>query len=660
MSTETEPVLGFAGYVLDAHQRLLTGPDGQPVNISSRAFDTLLYLAQHPHELVDKQRLMKAVWPTSVVEENNLNQQISALRRMFGEAPSDHRFIVTVMGRGFRFVQDVRPVASLPPSAPHSVVPPSRVAPAAERGDSDESVPRSVPVARSRRWLEFRPVVAAALVLLLMAGAAFVLLVGREPQRAAATPGTQSIAVLPFADMSPDEDQAYFVDGLSEELLNALGKLEGLRVIGRTSSFSFRGRNDDARTVGAALGVRHVLEGSVRRDGDRLRITARLVDAGDGAQLWADTYDRTLGDVFAIQKEIAGSVATTLELALRPARAFRAGATQNIEAYDVYLAARAVMNTGGTPRARDAIALLERAVEVDPDFALAWASLAEAYTYAADFPGASALPLTALEVQQRVSRAALRAFELAPDAPETLRAAGMVSMQNRDWIEAERRLRRAVALAGPYDYDANFHYAWFLTNVGRASEAIVYEERAMRAEPLLMRPVTFLAAIYEMRGDLDEAEALLASSARLTGHEQMRREALFMISLARQDRDGLRRLLLERGDPPHSLLDDPPLALEELRQRYTDAAARGARSPFLPVAIFASFLGDEELALDALHELGPTQNVHVLWRRTLREVRNSPGFADLVQDLGLADYWRASGDWGEFCRETTGGEFVCG
>ena len=420
-------------------------------------------------------------------------------------------------------------------------------------------------------------------------------------------------------------------------MLNALGKLEGLRVIGRTSSFAFRDTAGDAREVGVALGVQHVLEGSVRRDGDRLRITARLVDAEDGAQLWADAYDRQLGIVFAIQKEIAGSVAATLELTLRPKSAAAiAGGTLDVEAYGRFLEARAVMNTGGSPRARDAIALLERAVELNPEFALAWAALAEAYTFAVDFPAASALPLSALEVQQRVSRAALLAFELAPEAPETLLAAGMVSMQNRDWAEAERRSRRAVELAGPYDYDANFGYAWFLMNVGRVGEAIPYEERAMRAEPLLMRPVTFLAALHEMRGELDKAETLLATSADLDGHEQMRTEALFMINLAQQDRDGLRRLMLERGDPPHPVLDDPQLALEELSERYADAEARGVYSPFLSVAIFASFLGDEELALAALRQSGRRRTcTSALARKHCAKSNAAPrSSADLVRDLG--------------------------
>lgn len=217
-------------------------------------------------------------------------------------------------------------------------------------------------------------------------------------------------------------------------------------------------------------------------------------------------------------------------------------------------------------------------------------ALAEAYTFAADFPPSSALPLAPLELQQRISRAALRAFELAPDAPETLRSAGMVSMQNRDWAEAERRLRRAVELAGPYDFDANFRYAWFLVNVGRVTEAIPYEERAMRAEPLLMRPVAFLAALHEMRGDCDKAEALLQASVDRRGDDALRKQALIMVHLARGDRSALRRLLTDDGERPCPLLDNPQQALEELHQSYTHATRSGAHGQLIPVALFAAFL----------------------------------------------------------------------
>jgi TolB-like protein/DNA-binding winged helix-turn-helix (wHTH) protein len=653
MTTPAEPVLAFAGYVLDTRRRLLIGPDGASIDISSRAFDTLHYLASHPHELIEKHRLMKAVWRSSVVEENNLTQQISTLRKLLGEAAGEHRFIVTVARQGYRFVQDVQEVASLPtvPDAPAGSSSPS-IGTLPDQADARAGNPRV--------WR--RPgtmAAAAAAAVVLMLGAAYLLLAGRGSEQAAPTE-TPSIAVLPFADVSPNADQAYFADGLSEELLNALGQLPGLRVIGRTSSFSFKGKNQDVRQIAAALGVHHVLEGSVRRDGHRLRITAQLVDATNGSQLWAETYDRGVGDVFTIRKHIADSVAGTLKVAPAPAQvAGSAGETRDIEAYEAYLAARAVMDNGGSTQAREAIDLLERAVELDPDFALAWAALAEAYTFAADFPPSSISPLAAVELQQSISGAALRAFELAPDAPQTLRSAGMVSMQNRDWAEAERRLRKAVELAGPYDYDANFLYAWFLMNVGRVTEAIPYEERAVRAEPLLLRPVTFLAALYEMRGELDNAESLMLSSAQLRGNEALRTQALVMIYLARRDDRSLRSVLADTGGRV-SYLDDPQLALEELRERYADAAGRGARGQLIPVAIFASFLGDHALSLEALRAYAPTtQNLQGLWRPVLGEVRRQPGFDELVQDLGLVDYWRSSGVWGEFCEEIGSGGLMC-
>jgi TolB-like protein/DNA-binding winged helix-turn-helix (wHTH) protein len=626
-------ILQFAGYFLDARRRLLIGPDGVPVEIPSRAFELLQVLASHPHQLLDKRRLMQAVWPNSVVEENNLNQQISVLRKLLGDTSGHHRFIVTVTGQGFRFVQDVRELESLPP--------------AAERATEDSR----------RRW-SLRPAAVAAAAVVLMLGAAFILLAGRESSPGAAGEAP-SIAVLPFADVSPDRDQGYFADGLSEELLNALGRLNGVRVIGRTSSFSFKGKSEDVREVAETLGVRHVLEGSVRREGERLRITAQLVDAGSGSQLWAESYDRRLGDVFEIQKQIADSVAATLQLRLQPVRlAALAGGTRNLEAYDAYLSARAVTNEGGSNRAREAVSFLERAVQLDPDFALAWAALAETYTFAMDFAPSSDLPLTPLELQQRISRAAMRAFELAPEAPQTLRSAGMVSMQNRDWAEAERRLRKAVELAGPYDYESNLFYAWFLMNVGRPGEAIPYEERAKRAEPLLMRPVALLAMLYEMRGELDKAEALLLGSSHLQGHESMRRKGQIMVQMARGDRSGLRRLLAPEG-MPCPLLDDPSQALEVFRQEYEDATRTGAQSQFVPVAIFSSFLGDKQLSLNALRALGTSQHLHSLWRTVLSDVRRLPEFPEYMQEIGLVDYWRASGNWGEFCRETGSGGITC-
>lgn len=499
-------LLAFGGFLLDIRNRSLIGPDGTALDISSRAFETLRVLVSHPHELVDKHQLMAAVWPNRIVEENNLNQQISTLRKLLGDTPSDHRFIVTVTGQGYRFACDVERIESLP----------------AVRRESG----------RRRSIASWRgPAVAAA--------------------------GTAAL------------------------------------------------------TLGTVLG-------------------------------------------FHAWREARTAVTPREPAAVLPAT----GGTRKVDAYDAYLAARAVTNSGGTALARDAIPLLERAVELDPEFALAWAALAEAYTYAADFPASSALPLTRAEIEQRISRAALRAFELAPDAPQTLRSAGMVSMQNRDWVEAERRLRRAVEIAGPYDYDANLLYALFLMNVGRATEARAYVERAMRAEPLLLRPVTFMAALHEMRGELDEGEALLRSRSDLAGDVTMRRNALVMIELGRGDAAGLRSVMAEFG-LPNETVDDSPRALQDLRRYFAATERDGASAELLPLAAFASFHGDQALALEMLGALGPTQNLHALWRPALRDVRRQPRFDVVVEQLGLVDYWQRSGNWGEFCHGTPSGGFSC-
>jgi DNA-binding winged helix-turn-helix (wHTH) protein/Tfp pilus assembly protein PilF len=509
MSAAAEkPILAFAGFVLDVRRRSLFGPDGMAIDISSRAFETLHFLVSHPHELIDKQRLMGAVWPNRIVEDNNLNQQISALRKLLGEAPGEHRFIVTVTGLGYRFVQDVVQLDGFPAA----------------------NEPAQADVTRGSRapWPSWSAAAGAAALALAVAVASAVL-IGRE-----------------------------------------------LRPVTETAS----------------------------------QLTPLAIKGG----------------------------------------------TRNIEAYDAYVAARAVTNNGGTALAQEAIPLLERAVELDPDFAIAWAALAEAYTYAADFP--SAPPLPPVELQQRISGAALRAFELAPEAPQTLRSAGMVSMQNREWLEAERRLRRAVEIGGPYDYDANLLYALFLMNVGRTAEATAFAERARRDEPLLLRPVTFIAALHEMRGELDQAEALLLASRNLAGDETMRRNALIMIQLGRRDADGVARVMKEYGLPADEFLDRQG-TLARLHAYYADALRDGTTAQLLPLAAFASLHGDQVLALDMLRALGPTQNLHALWRPALAEVRAQPGFEDVVERLGLAEYWRMSGNWGDFCREVPSGGFSC-
>jgi TolB-like protein len=230
------------------------------------------------------------------------------------------------------------------------------------------------------------------------------------PDKTSVVVSVPTIAVLAFADMSPNKDQEYFADGLSEELSDHLSRLPGLRVIGRSSAFSFKGKNEDLRTIGRALGVKHLLEGSVRKAGDQLRITAQLVDS-NGTRVWSDTYDQKLGDIFVIQDAVAKSVAVALSVTLTAGEVEVArGGTRNAEAYDAYLAGKAVMASGAPEDIQRGIAHLERAVALDPQFALGWSELAQTYA------GAGARPeRSGAEWNAKALHATTRALEIAPD-----------------------------------------------------------------------------------------------------------------------------------------------------------------------------------------------------------------------------------------------------
>lgn len=304
----TASTYAFGGFRLDASRRLLFSADGAQVPLNSRAFDTLLCFVEHPGELLEKATLLKMVWPHTIVEENNLNQCIWALRRALGETPGEHRFIVTVPGRGYRFVAPVRVLDGADESAAEE---PSPVAGA----DGAPAPAAMLPVPRTATqgplsWPVHLLTLLAILVLATVVGLVSTSTPsGSRDSVTLMRPRLPAIAVLPFADMSPTRDQEVFADGLSEEVLNALGTHGQLRVIGRSSSFAFKGRNEDLRRVGRQLGADYLLEGTVRKVDGRVRVTANLVAADSGTRLWSQSFDRQAGDMLAVQTELAASIA---------------------------------------------------------------------------------------------------------------------------------------------------------------------------------------------------------------------------------------------------------------------------------------------------------------------------------------------------------------
>jgi len=316
-----------------------------------------------------------------------------------------------------------------------------------------------------------------------------------------------SIAVLPFADLSPEGDNEYFSDGLTEELLNALAKVRALKVAGRTSSFAYKGRDADLRVIGEELGVAHLLEGSVRKSGNRLRITAQLIKAEDGYHVWSETYDRELTDVFAIQSDIAGQVVEALQVTLLGEDAVRmqAGGTSNVEAYNDYLRGRYLLNQGSRQDTlQEAVIALESALQKDPAFADGWFAL-----------GNALISLVANGWMEsgagwaRLDEAAIQARRHAPQIAAGYMLEGyLLAYRDLEWSEARALMRRAVELE-PGNSAVNFNYAILLRGLPYHDEGVEAMRRAVQLEPTNLVNQVFLGNMLMTAGRCPEAKPVL-------------------------------------------------------------------------------------------------------------------------------------------------------
>ena len=348
-------------------------------------------------------------------------------------------------------------------------------------------------------WTDWR-VIAPLLALAALAAG---YLLARKSHPRPATPDSSSIAVLPFANLSSDKENEYFSDGLTDDLINALTQVRGLRVVARSSAFQFKGKNPDIRAVGRQLNVAAVLEGSVQRSGDRLRITAQLSSVADGYHVWSQTYDRRLADVFAVQDEISRSIVGALEVRVAgdPGRRLVQSPTQDLDAYNLYLEGRFHLNQWRPESAHKGIAYFEQAIAKDPNYAPAYAGMADCYTWLGVF-GWSA----ARQAMPEARQAANRALQL----DETLAAAhvslGYVkALYDWDWPGAAREFKRALELS-PGDADVHFAYSvTYLTPLGRLDEALDEIQRAVALDPLSPYKITAQGMIYCDRREYDRA-----------------------------------------------------------------------------------------------------------------------------------------------------------
>jgi adenylate cyclase len=325
------------------------------------------------------------------------------------------------------------------------------------------------------------------------------------PVAAASGSGDPCVGILPFADMSPDKDQDYFCEGTAEEIINALCSVNGLRVASRSASFQLKNRSVDSREVGRLLNVQSFLEGSVRKSGDRLRITAQLINVTDGFHLWSQTFDRKVQDIFAVQEEIARHVVEALRVKLltSDAQRLKRVGTQNNEAYDFYLRGRHLLHKEKEAEQRAAVELFRRAIGLDPQFAYAQAGLADSLARLLRERHVIAGTTSADAIA-----AADRAVALAPNLPDAHVARGNVLQLVSDFSGAERAFVHALAL-DPRHFEAHYWFAKFFAGRGHHEQAAEHYEAAYAIRPDDYRPITFAIQEYQALRDRDKERSAL-------------------------------------------------------------------------------------------------------------------------------------------------------
>jgi len=483
----------FSEYMLDTDRReLCRGPD--PVALEPQVFDLLVYLLENHDRVVSKDDLIAAIWEGRIVSESTLTSRINAARKAIGYSGRDQKLIRTISRKGFRFVGSVQSqhVSSDPP----------------ENSGFEADHAREAP----------RPVLSPL--------------------------DRPAIAVLPFTNMSGEPEQEYFSEGISEDIITALSKLRWFYVIARNSSFIYKGKAVRIKAVGEELGVGYVLEGSVRKEGNRVRITAQLIDVATGTHIWSEHYDRSLADLFAVQDEITQAIVAAIEPQLYAAENFRAQrkSPDNMDAWDLVM--RALSHYWRVTRQDNMVAqaLLEKAISIDPNYGQALGLLAASHMFGAHMGWSDMDSTIAIAIGERAALAAIRADSEDPWAHYAL---GSVYLQTRCFDDSLAEFELALRL-NPSFSPARGYYGVALTYCGRWEEGDLAARQALRLSPRdpfaavyygVVAYSQFIGGNYEEairlcrealreRHDFVGAHRVLAASAGMAGNKRLAEAAM--------------------------------------------------------------------------------------------------------------------------------------
>ena len=478
----------------------------------------------------------------------------------------------------------------------------------------------------------------------------------------------KSIAVLAFENRSADKANEYFSDGVAEEILNSLAKVKDLKVAGRTSSFFFKGKNENLTTIGKTLGVAHVLEGSVRKQGDKLRITAQLIRVSDGFQIWSENFEGTDADIFALQEKIARQVTSELKVALNAGQQSQLidTGTSSPEAYALYLQATAIFNRRDTAQYQDAVAALQKALALDPKYARAHSRLATLHATLGAYMDVEYGKTNAKAIAE-----ANAALALDPSLAEPHAVLGLTyGKQRGGYLRQREEFERAIAL-DPNDVNSNFWYGLSLVMTGYSAAGISRLEHALSIDPMMPNVVRWRGLMYFLDGDLDNAELYL-NRARSSGLLFAERE-LSYIAFQRGD---VATAIRKWSDGTESLQNNLPSGRAEIIANgiYGDALAKSralaliddvlaqpqpCSTGMLPLSLL--MLGKPERALSAVLKLPDIDNSDFfarLWSRNGTQARALPEFPEFLQKMGLVELWDKYGA-PDHCRKDAKGDYVC-
>jgi TolB-like protein/DNA-binding winged helix-turn-helix (wHTH) protein len=661
-------------YLLETDSQLLSR-EGRRINLPRRPFQVLLYLVEHRDQVVSRRDLLDIFWEGKDVYDDSLRKCLSTVRKALGDSSAQPRFIETRYAGGYRFIGPVREVDEQTATSVEIVktrgvriVLEEEVCDDRETAEPDQhqrssaiaetasfvQLP-SAPLPKSgwaSRVLSQRPTLSQLSPRMMMLGLlafalATVIILGSRYRSASGTVqpplSSRSIAVLPLKNLTGNPNDEYLSDGLTESLINELARGNNLKVISRASSFTFKEKETDAREVGRRLGVANILEGSISRSGERIRINLRLVGTADGRVIWAgSSFDRSLSDIFAVQDEISCSVAESLRVILCGGQSHKRY-TDNVPAYQAYLKGRYYWNKRTAEGITKSIEYYQEAIKLDPNYALAYAGLADSYVQ-----GVWHVPFNSEEVVPRAKVAALKALTLDDSLAEAHTALAGVYQMEWNWAATGRELERAVELDP--QYARAYHVqAFHLMLMRRYDEAVASIKRACELDPLNMVVNVDAGEILFTARRTDEAFRQWQKALELDPNFAMTHEHLYLAYVVIGDEPAaiaeyLKGLEL-KGEPPQKIEAYRLAAAQGLRglwqKELSDLQATRARGTYVPpvgLAWLYSQLGQRDRALGELEEVYRARNSTIVLTASpmFDSWRSDPSFQNIIRRAGLS------------------------